>query len=286
MRTFVRVVEKGSLSAAARAERASLPLVSRRLRALEEELGATLLVRSTRRLRVTDAGRRYYEHCVRILREVDAARDDVAEGDAARGTLVVSASITIGLSLVIPRLAALARSHPGLSVDLRIEDRFVDLVGEGVDVAVRGGTPPPDSTAFVAHQLRRADRIVVGSPAYLRAHGVPRAPEDLARHACLVQLGGAGSVVRWTFTRDGVERTVDVRGAVRTNAPVALRDLARAGLGLALVTDWTVADDLASGALRRVLAGWAHPPVSIWALYRAEARGSPRVRAFVDAMRA
>jgi DNA-binding transcriptional LysR family regulator len=200
--------------------------------------------------------------------------------------LVVSASITIGLSLVVPRLAALARSHPALSVDLRLEDRLVDLVGEGVDVAVRGGTAPPDSTAFVAHQLRRADRIVVASPAYLRAHGVPRTPEDLARHACLVQLGGSGSVVRWTLTRDGVEKTVDVRGSVRTNAPVALRDLARAGLGLALVADWTVEDDLASGALRRVLAGWQHPPVAIWALYRAEARGSPRVRAFVDVMRA
>src|SRR5512139_3908326 len=134
MQTFVRVVEGNSLSAAARAQRLSLPAVSRQLRALEDELGASLVARSTRRLHVTDAGRQWYEHCVRILREVDAARESIQSPKTVRGTLVVSASMTFGSVVVIPRLTDLAARHPRLEIDLRLEDRLVDLIGEGIDV--------------------------------------------------------------------------------------------------------------------------------------------------------
>src|SRR5688572_22405366 len=130
MLTFVRLIEGKSLSAAARSRGLSLPAVSRQLRALEEELGATLVVRSTRRLHVTDAGRRWYEHCVRILRELEEAQAEVRSSKLARGTLVVSASLTFGTFFVIPLLKGLSERHPGLSVDLRLEDQLVDLVGE------------------------------------------------------------------------------------------------------------------------------------------------------------
>jgi DNA-binding transcriptional LysR family regulator len=290
MATFVRVVEGKSLSSAARAMRLSLPAVSRQLRALEEELGATLVVRSTRRLRVTDAGRRWYEHCARILREVDEARADVRATKNARGRLVVSASLTYGMIFIVPRLPRLAEAHPALAIDLRLEDQLVDLVGEGVDIAVRAGSPPPDSTAFVAHPLASMRRVLVASPRYLREHGVPRAPGDLARHLGLVQVTTAGAVIRWRLRPargdDGDLEVMPGESRVRVNAPIALRDLARSGAGIAYVPEWLVEADVAAKTLRRVLPGWSSPPLGAWAVHRAELRGMPRVRAFVDALKA
>jgi DNA-binding transcriptional LysR family regulator len=284
MVTFVRVVDGKSLSAAARAQRLSLPAVSRQLRALETDLGASLIVRSTRRLHVTDAGRQWYEHCVRVLREIDEARATVRDTNSVRGTIVVSASLTFGSVVIVPQLGKLVDKHPHLVVDLRLEDQLVDLVGEGVDVAVRAGSPPPDSTAFVAHPIFAMDRILVAAPRWLRKHGTPKEPEQLVRHECLVQVTPAGSVVRWRLRRGAEEQTIDVRGRVRTNAPIALRDLAVDGAGIAYLPDWLVTDDLARGRLRRVLPDWCSPSITAWALYRAELRGAPRLRAFLDAM--
>jgi DNA-binding transcriptional LysR family regulator len=284
MATFVSVVDGKSLSAAARAQRVSLPAVSRQLRALEEELGASLIVRSTRRLHVTDAGRRWYEHCARVLREVEEARASVRSTKAVRGTLVVSASLTFGSVVVLPKLAKLAERHPHLVIDLRLEDQLVDLVGEGVDIAIRAGSPPPDSTAYVAHPLMTMDRILVASPRWLRKHGTPREPEQLARRPCLVQVTVAGVLVKWWLRRKDEDRTIDVRGQLRSNAPIALRDLAGAGAGIAYLPDFLVAPDLAAGRLRRVLPEWKSPPWRALAIHRAELRGDPRLRAFLDAM--
>jgi len=290
MATFVRVVEGGSLSAAARAQRLSLPAVSRQLRALEEDLGTTLVVRSTRRLHVTEAGQRWYEHCVRVLREVDDARASVRGEKSARGTLVVSASLTYGSLVIVPRLRKLTEEHPELVVDLRLEDQIVDLVAEGVDVAVRVGPPPPDSTAFIAHPLATMGRVLVASPRYLRKRGTPRTVKDLARKDCLLQVTPAGTVVRWRFRPAGADpaeprdETVDVHGRLRANAPLALRDLARDGAGIAYLPDWLVEEDIARGTLRRVLPDWESPPITSWAVHRAELRGTPRVTAFVRAI--
>ncbi len=286
MRTFVRVVDGKSLSAAARAQRLSLPAISRQLTALESDLGTTLIVRSTRKLHVTDAGRRWYEHCVRLLREIDEARSAVRETRAVRGTIVVSVSLTFGSILVVPRLRALAEKHPQLVVDLRLEDQLVDLVGDGIDVAIRAGSPPPDSTAFVAQPILSMNRIVVAAPRWLKKHGTPRTPADLARHDALVQVTPAGNVVRWTLRQGTSEEatTIDVRGRLRTNAPLALRRLAVDGLGLAYLPDWLVDDDIAAGRLRRVLPQWSSGPIPAWAVYRTELRGAPRLRALLDAM--
>ncbi len=286
MATFVRVVDGKSLSAAARAQRLSLPAVSRQLRALESDLGAVLVVRSTRSLRVTEAGQRWYEHCVRVLRSIDEARESVRERRGVEGHLVVSASLTFGSQFIVPRLRALAERHPRLTVDLRLEDALVDLVGEGVDVAVRAGSPPPDSTAFFAQPLFAMQRVLVASPAWLRKHGAPRAPRELVRCDCLVQVTPAGTVVRWALERGGEQTTPDVRGRLRTNAPSALRELAIDGAGIAYLPDWVVEAAVNEGRLRRVLPGWASPPIWAWAVHRAELRGAPRLRAFVDAVQA
>jgi DNA-binding transcriptional LysR family regulator len=197
MQTYVRIVDAGSLSSAARGRRLSLAAVSRQLDALERDLGATLIVRSTRRLQVTLAGRRWYEHCQRLLRQLDAARGDVAEDAELRGTLAISAPITLGTSYVVPRLTALAKAHPKLEIDLRLQDHVVDLLGEGVDLAVRGGLAPPDSASVIAHRLTTFRRVAAASASYLRRAGTPRHPRELERHDGLVQRG-PGPTACWT----------------------------------------------------------------------------------------
>ncbi len=288
MATFVRVVEANSLSGAARILRLSLPAVSRQLRALEEETGAVLLRRTTRRMALTDEGRAFYERSVRILRDVEEARAIVSPSREVRGTLVVSAPISIALSLVLPHLSGLAARHPRLTLDLRLEDRLVDFVRDGVDVAIRGGASPPDSTSYMAHPLGRFERWLVASPAYLKKRGTPRRPEDLARHACLVQVGASGPMSPWHLVRSGRSegsRGIAVSGPLLSNAPVALARLARDGMGIALVADWLVTEDVASGSLRRVLGEWQSDSVSTWAIYRREQKASPAIAALVKALR-
>jgi DNA-binding transcriptional LysR family regulator len=287
MATFVSLVEGKSLSAAARAQRLSLPAVSRQLRALEQDLGASLVVRSTRRLHVTEVGQAWYERCRRILRDVDEARAAVSGKKGVHGRLVVSTSLTFGTNVIVPRLAVLSERHPHLVIDLRLEDQLVDLVGEGVDVAVRAGSPPPDSTAFIAHPILSMHRVLVASPRWLRKHGTPREPEQLARHACLVQVTPAGIVVPWTLRNPDTTpdtRTFEVQGRLRTNAPSALCDLAIDGAGIAYLPDWLVTEPIERGLLRRVLPGWSSAPITAWAIHRLELRGTPRLRVFLDAL--
>lgn len=232
MTTFVAVVDGKSLSAAARARRLSLPAVSRQLRALELELGASLIVRSTRRLHVTDAGLAWYERCKRVLREVDEGRAAARNAQGVHGRLVISAPLTLGASVIVPRLPKLADQHPQLVIDLRLEDQLIDLVAEGVDAAVRAGSPPPDSTAFVAHAIFSMERILVASPHWLKRHGTPREPEQLTRHDSLIQVTPAGTVVPWFLGLEGARegsRAIEVHGRLRSNAPSALHDLALQG---------------------------------------------------------
>ena len=282
METFVHVAESGSLSAAARARSLSLPAVSRQLRALERDLGSTLVIRSTRRLRLTDAGQRWYASCQRILRDLDAARSEVSTSNEPRGTLTVSMPVSLGLVVVMPRVHALLARHKELAVNVRLEDHVVDLVSDAVDVVVRG-VELPDSTSFISRPLLQFRRMPVASPAYLRRHGTPREPEAPSAHECLVQLAAPGLLQEWQFLRGDEARTVRVSGRLRA-APLALRDAALAGHGIALLPQWLVEGDVAAGRLKPVTAGWQTPPSTVWALYRAEARAAPRVRAFIDAM--
>lgn len=287
MRTFVRVVETGSLSAAARSLRVSLPAVSRQLRALEEDLATQLIARSTRRLSVTDAGKRYYAECLRVLRSADNARDAVSAEGAARGTLVVSAPVSLGLRFVVPRMAPLLRAHPDLAIELRLEDRIVDLVGDAVDIAVRGNAPAPDSHAVIAQPLFTFRRHVVGSPAYLKRRGTPKDLDAIADHDCVAQISPLQIATRWELeqTSSGERRSLTIQGVLRSNAPIVLRDLALDGAGLALLPEWLVEDDLARGALRRVLPTWASVPFTVYTVHRAELRGTLRIKAFLDAIR-
>lgn len=299
MRTFVRIVDAGSLSAAARAGRLSLAAVSRQLSALEEDLGTSLVVRTTRRLQITPSGRRWYEHCVRMLHDLEQARADVRDAGDIRGTVVISAPVTFGTHRVVPRLHALLHAHRGLDLEIRLEDRFVDLVADNVDIAVRAGIAPPDSSSLIAHPIDTSPWIVVGSPEYLSHAGTPRHPSELAGHDAIQQ-----PLARWRFERRpdtgrgrrGTARAtgspeasgeappelieVAPRVRVRTTTPDVLRDLAVAGLGLAMLPEWLV-----PRTLRRVLSDWQlTPPNRMWALHRIELRGAPRIRAVIAAL--
>jgi DNA-binding transcriptional LysR family regulator len=283
MDVFVRIVDTGSLSKAARSARLSLPAVSRQLTSLEKQLGVTLIVRSTRRLTVTDAGRLFYEHAKLALQQAEQAMAAARSARTLAGRVSVSAPFAFGMHYVVPRLQTLLKKHPLLRIDLHLEDKVVDLVGDGFDIAVRTGHAPPDSTAYVAHPLVPIRRVTVASPAYLRQRGTPKEPSDLTAHDCLTTLARQ-SGKPWSFSRDGQQVEVDVHGPIRATTPTALAALARAGLGIAQLSDWLAAEDFTLGRLRQVLSGWETPTVTTWLIYRSELRKAARVRAFVDSM--
>lgn len=280
--TYVRVLEAGSMSAAARQLRISGPAVSRQIAALEAEIGVPLVARTTRRMEVTPAGRQLYERSLRILREVDEARA-LARGETIAGPLRVSAPITFGLAFLTPRLRTLRRRHPGLRLDLSLEDRLVDLALEGVDVAIRVGGRAPDSVDLVAHEIHAFRRVLVASPTYLKKRGAPRSPEALVKHEVLAYPMPYGDV--WTLTDGARDARVRLDPIFRSNAMHALRALAEDDAGITLLPDWFVADEVARGTLRVVLPAWRTDRVVVLAIHRTAQRGAPRIRALLDHLR-
>jgi DNA-binding transcriptional LysR family regulator len=283
VRTFVKVAEAGSLSRAARSQRLSLPAISRRIATLESDLGAKLLVRSTRALRLTDEGRRFLQHAIRLLSDADGARASVRPGLASAGDLVVSASVTLGVLRIVPQLPALLAQHPGLRLELRLDDRTTDLATEGIDVAIRGGKAPPDTVNLIARDLALYPCFIVASASYVRARGTPRTPDELASHAAVV---GISSPSTWELRTDGRPRLVPITPALRVGTVLGIRAAVVAGLGLAVLPHFVIADDLRSGALRTILPEAPLPPMPVCAVYRAELRRAAKVEALVSHLRA
>jgi DNA-binding transcriptional LysR family regulator len=286
---FVRIVETGSLTAAARATRQSLASVSRHLMALEEDLGVELARRTTRKLVVSGAGLELHQRALRILGDVEAARTTLRAGKL-RGSLSISLPVTLGQHLVVPRLGPLLARHPGLSLEVRLEDRLNDLVAEGIDLVVRAGTPLPDSAAFIAAPLLRFRRVLVAAPSFAKAVAKSlRGPAGLSRLDCLVQVGATGPQRRWTLEEQGPTgpsraQTVEVQGRLSSTAPLVLLQAALDGAGVAFLPDWLVAQHLEGRGLSRLLPRWSSGPLTAWAMYRQELRGSPAVRALLEAV--
>jgi DNA-binding transcriptional LysR family regulator len=280
--TFVKIVERGSLSGAARATGQSLPTVSRQLRALEAELDVALALRTTRRLTVTEDGLRLAEHARRALAELELARHGV--GARAEQKLVLSAPVTLGQHLVVPKLAALLKRRPGLKLEIRLEDRVAELLAENVDVVVRAGVAPPDSAELIARPLATFRRVVVASRSYLRARGTPKSPRSLAAHDCLQQVAASGVIDTWALVRGDVIERVRVAGRLASTAPQVLLEAARSGLGIALLPSWLVEDDLRARRLVRLLTDWQSAEVTAYALYRRGLRGAPALDALLEAL--
>jgi DNA-binding transcriptional LysR family regulator len=276
MATFVRVVETGSFSAAARQLHVGQPAVSKTIAQLEERLQVSLLIRSTHGLSPTEAGQRFYERATAAIREADEA-ELAARGAGAglSGSLRLSAATTFASLHIMPLLPRFLAAHPALAIDVVLDDRMIDLVAEGIDISLRMGALP-DSVA-TARKLATGARAVLATPAYFARAGEPRSPADLAGHEAVIhsQLPSV-----WSFTRAGAEASVAVRGRVRVSAAEGLRAAVLADMGLAVVSEWMFTPELASGAVRRVLTGWTLPTIDLWALFPGGRKVNAKARAF------
>lgn len=281
LRVFRRVAELASFSATARDLRLSNAAVSKNVRELEEELGAPLLQRTTRRVHLTAAGEQYYARVVAVLDELASADGAVSEqSHAPRGRLRVAAPMSFGLCELAARVAAFGNLYPELTVELELNDRFVDVIQEGFDVAVRGSGPLPDSN-LVAKKLLDIERVVCASPEYVARSGEPKSPQALTRHRCLVYSLSSRPGV-WTFHKGKTKATVDLRGALLVNSSLALATAAAEGAGVALLPHFAAKGALASGRLTRLLPDWSSEAQALYALYPRHRFTSRIVKLFVD----
>lgn len=280
LETFLRVAQKGSLSAAARDEDVTPAIIGRRLDALEDRLGVRLLVRTTRKLTLTQEGEAFLEDCQRILTDLANAEAQLSLGSMrATGHLKVTAPAGFGRKHVAPLLLEFLRTHPEVSASLDLSDRTVDLVGEGIDCAVRLGGLMDSS--LVAVRLGEMKRVVVGSPAYFQRKGVPRTLDDLARHDCLALPTQPG----WDFVAYGKPVLFKPPGRFACNDGAVLHEWALAGMGLAWRSLWEVGEDLRWGRLVSVLDAFATPPVGIHAVFPQRHHLPLRVRLFIDLLK-
>jgi DNA-binding transcriptional LysR family regulator len=280
METFVAVVDAGSFSAAARRLELGQPAVSKSIAQLEAHLGARLLLRSTRGLTPTDAGRRFYEHARLSIEEADQAEQAVRDSSTGlSGRLRIGAAVTFSRLHVLPVLKRFVDRHPDLQLDIILDDRSIDLMEEGVDVALRMGTL--DDSSMTARHIASSRRLVVATPAYLAEAGTPTTPAELSRHQVIVysQRGGGES---WSFGRDGAEVAVVVSGRVRVSAAEGMRTAVLGHMGLAIASEWMFGPELARGDVRAVLSEWTLPGVDLWAVFPAGRMVTSKARAFVD----
>ncbi len=279
--TFVRVVDAGSLSGAARLLPSSLTSVSRQISALEQHYGTRLLLRTTRRLALTDDGRILYERARSILgdlREVEATLSRSHQQPSGR--VRISAPTLMGRLLIAPLLAEFLRRYPALAVDLLLVDRAVDMVDEDVHLALRVGHLP--DSQLVARKLADLRMIVCASPDYLERRGIPRSPADLGHHDCLVFSDTAG-IAEWRF-KEGLkpERRIRIAGRLWVNSLDAVVSAAKQGAGIGRVPSWQVEADIRAGALQRILVDHEPPPTPLHLLFQPSRPASPKTRAFVD----
>ena len=279
METYVSVVEAGSFSGAARRLNLGQPAVSKSIAQLEAHLGTRLLLRSTRGLTPTDAGQRFYEHAKRIIDEANEAEQAVRDSSVSlTGRLRVSAAVTFARLHILPVLNTFLDQHPQLEIDITLDDRNIDLMEEGMDVALRMGAL--DDSGMTVRHLAHSPRLVVGTPAYFAGAGTPQTPTDLSRHQAIVysRRGGRES---WTFSRNGSEVAVVVSGRIRVSAAEGIRTAVLSDMGIAIASQWMFAPELAQGKVQAVLTDWQLPPVDLWAVFPSGRLVTSKARAFV-----
>lgn len=281
MRTFVRVAERGNLSAVARELAVGQSTITRHLRELEEAVGVPLLSRTTRRVTLTDEGSRYYANCVQILRFIEQAGDE-ARGTrgASAGTIRISCTAAIGVLHVSRLIFAFQDHYPDIGIDLSLTDERVDLVREGVDIAIRLG--PLTESSMKLRALGQSRRLLVASPAYLAARGRPAIPGDLSAHEGIRMSNIAGSDTLILQGSDGERHTVPFGGRIRIDHGLAAREALVAGRGIAPAHQWLVGDLLTAGQLEVLLPGYSLPSIPLSMLIVPERAGIARVRLLVD----
>jgi DNA-binding transcriptional LysR family regulator len=281
MGIFAKVVDEGSFSAAAALLNLTPSAISKQISRLEDRLGVRLLHRTTRRLSLTEEGNAFYQGCVRVLADIEEAERSVTQMRAApRGTLLVNASIAFAQRQIVPLIPEFLARYPHIRVRMTLSDTVVDLVEEGVDVAIRIAEMADSS--MIARKLAPHRRVVCASPTYLEKHGTPATPDDLIHHNCLA-LSLRSSLNEWEFEGPEGHRTVRVSGNFEANNVEALRKAAVAGLGLLRITSFAVAADIKLGRLVPVLTDcMPEERSSVFVVYPHNRHLSPKVRAFVD----
>ena len=280
MDAFVRVVDAGSVSSAAKQLRIGQPAVSKAIAQLEERLSVRLLLRTTRGLRPTEAGWNFYERAKRSIEEADGA-ELAARGAAATlsGRLCIHATVAFGCLHVIPRLPSFLAQHRALDADVVLDDRNIDLVGAGIDIGLRAGQL--SNSTLTARKIGQCQRRVIGTPSYFNAAGVPRIPADLVTHQVITYeqpLGGAA----WTFRQEAAEASVSIGGRVRLNTAVGVRECVLSDLGLAIASEWMFAPEAKTKMVKPVLTDWSLPPVEAWAIFPAGRQTSAKARTFAS----
>jgi DNA-binding transcriptional LysR family regulator len=281
LKVFRHAVEFGSFAAASRHLGLSPAAISKNINELEAHLAVRLLNRTTRRMSLTEAGSLYYERVVRVL-------DDLEEADSAlgpmqhmpKGLLRVSAPMTLTLVCLSSAIPKFLSRYPELSVDLRLDDRRVDIVEEGFDIALRGSDNLEDSS-LIAKKLMTMVHVVCGAPSYLERFGAPESPEDLAGHNC-IQFTLSGHANDWTFRNANRSIRVPIDGRYKVTSSLAVRDALRAGFGLSLIPWIYVREDLDAGRLHTVLNEWSPDETTVYAIYPSRRYVVAKVRAFLD----
>lgn len=280
MKQFATVVETGSFSAAARRLNMGQPAVSKAIANLEEYLGVRLLTRTTRAQHLTEAGQRYYERARVVLDEADEAESAAREAATSlAGRLRLAAPPTYAALHILPRLSEFLDTNPDLSIDLILDDRWVDLIEQGVDLAIRLGKPADSS--LVARRLGSSQRILVASSAYLERMGAPRTPEDLLAHRVVAYSQFEGATA-WSFTRGTAAVSIAVQPTLRVSAAEGMRSCILAGLGIGMGSRLMFTPELAAGTVRPVLTEWGLSTLDVWAMFPSGRKSSRRARAFVD----
>jgi DNA-binding transcriptional LysR family regulator len=280
LRTFVRVVERGTFSAVARELGIGQPAVSKKIAALEQQLGVQLARRNTNRLTLTDAGQELYDGMVRILDDLDNVRARVGGGQIEpSGTVRVAVQPFLARRYLVPRLTSFFDRYPGIAIELRASERAPNLVEDGLDLAIHTGELE-DST-LVARKIASTPLVVVASPDYLTRHGTPKRPADLTGHRCVV-FAPFGAASPWRFVTEAGAVTHAPDGNMRSNDAEHIRAAVLAGLGIGFAPGWLFAPDLAAGAVTSVLRRFMPPPIPIAIVHPAGRRVPTRVKLFVD----
>ena len=279
MELFVRVVETGSFSAAARDLKLGQPAISKTIAALEERLGVRLLVRSTRQLSPTEAGTAFYERALRAIAEANEA-DAAAQGAGSglEGRLRICSPVTFGRLHLVPKLGAFFDAHPKLRLELVMDDRLIDLVAENIDAALRLGSLTDSSLR--ARRLAQADRLVVATPGYLAKRGTPSTPTDLLEHDGII-YGQSSGGQEWVFRRGTSETSIRLRTRLTLSAAEGVREAVLAGQGFTITSRWMFAPELIAGAVVPIVREWTLPPMELWVIYPSGRLTSTKARAFV-----
>jgi DNA-binding transcriptional LysR family regulator len=280
MTTFVRIAEMGSITRAARSLGVSLPMASRHLRWLEQELGTPLVRRTTRQLHLTEAGQEFATRARVLLLGLEDAKQALRAGPSIVGRVVVTAPNGLGTYQLSPILPSLSATHPGLRVELRLEDRSVDLVKEGVDLAIRAAAPP-DRASLVARELASYRRVVCAAPSFLARHGAIDSVAALEAAPCVLHCCGPAV---WKFETPEGDKSVTVDGPLCANNVDVIRDAVLAGVGVAWLPDYVIGDELRDGRLVRLLPEAKLPPIRVYGIMPKQARQAPAVRAVLETL--